>query len=349
MAIRRRLSDSRCEAFYSVLHALLSAGLDFSQAFVLLSESESDRRMRELLQRLYDGILSGAALWQVMERSCMFSALDCGVVRIGEHTGRLPETLEFLRDYYRKQAAQRRMVASAMSYPMIILCTAVVVVAFMLAVVVPMFEQVYARMGGSLPALTRSIIDLSQALPAYMGVGMAVIAAAGGALYVNRERPDVRRAVAGLLLRLPVVGTVIRKNCQARCCKLLDLLLSAGVPLLTAVELLSDVIGFYPYREAFAMVLRRLEEGDSFAESLARFPKLYDLRFMTFVRVGESAGRLPEMLRREGTALTGEMEDAVKRMGALLEPAMVILVGVLVAVILVAMYLPMFSLGGILG
>lgn len=349
MEIKHKLSHVRCEAFYSALHALLRAGLDFSQVFELLSESENDRRMRELLGQLYDGILSGAALWRAMERSGMFSALDCGVVRIGEHTGRLSETLEFLRDYYRKQAAQRRMVTSAMSYPSIIMCTAAVVMAFMLTVVVPMFEQVYARMGGSLPALTRSIIDLSQTLPEYMAIVAAVIAAVGGALYANREKPEVRRAVAVLLLRLPVVGTVLRRNCQARCCKLLDLLLSAGVPLLTAVELLSDVIGLYPYRESFVRMQRSLEEGESFAESLARFPQLYDLRFMTFVRVGESSGRLPEMLRREGDTLTEELEDAVKRMGSLLEPAMVIVVGILVAVILVAMYLPMFSLGGILG
>lgn len=347
--MKNRLSDTRCETFFSELHTLLHAGLDFSQAFELLTESENDRRMRTLLRELYDGVLSGAALWQVMERSGSFRALDCGVVRIGEHTGRLPETLAFLRDYYRKQAAQRRMVSSAMSYPLIILCTAAAVMSFMLTAVVPMFEQVYARMGGRLPALTSRIIGLSQALPTCLAIGTVALAVAGVMLYAGRERPEVRRAIAGLLLRLPVAGTIIRKNCQARCCKLLDLLLSAGVPLLTAVELLRDVVGFHPYREAFARIRCDLEAGESFAASVSRFPQLYDLRFATFVRVGESAGRLPEMLRREGETQTEELEHAIRRLGALLEPVMVLLVGILVAVILIAMYLPMFSLGGILG
>lgn len=347
--MKNRLSDTRCEAFYAELHTLLHAGLDFSLAFELLAESENDRRMRTLLQQLYEGVLSGAALWQVMERSGSFRALDCGVVRIGEHTGRLAETLAFLRDYYRKQSAQRRMVSSATSYPLVILCTAVAVMSFMLTTVVPMFEQVYARMGGRLPALTCRIIGLSQALPASAAIGAVAIAALGGILYAGRERPEVRRAIAGTLLRLPVAGTIIRKNCQARSCKLLDLLLSAGVPLLTAVGLLRDVIGFHPYREAFARIQRDLEAGDSFAASVSRFPRLYDLRFVTFVRVGESAGRLAEMLRREGDTQTVELENAIRRLGTLLEPVMVILTGIFVAVILIAMYLPMFSLGGILG
>ena len=188
MFTKSKMTDARREVFYAELHALLTAGLDFSHAFALLIEGEREVRMKALLECLYGEVVGGAALWQAMERSGVFRALDCGVVRIGEQTGRLPDTLDFLRDYYRKRAAQRRMVSSAVSYPLVILCTAVAVVAFMLAVIVPMFEQVYARMGGQLPALTRWIIGLSKSFPAYAAVTALIGVSAYVALYLNRNR-----------------------------------------------------------------------------------------------------------------------------------------------------------------
>lgn len=347
--MKSKMTDARREVFYAGLHALLTAGLDFSHAFALLTESERDARMKALLERLYGDVVGGAALWQAMERSGSFRPLDCGVVRIGEQTGRLADTLDFLREYYRKRAAQRKMVSSAVSYPLVVLSTAVVVVAFMLAVIVPMFDEVYARMGGELPALTRWIISLSKSFPAYAAVAAATGIAAYIILYANRNRKGVRSWTADILLRLPVAGAIIRRNQQAQFCKLLYLLTSSGVPLLTGVGMLADVVGFYPYRQSFGAICRGLEQGEPFSAGVARFPELYDRRLAALVRVGEETNRLPEMLRRQGEALTEELEYRIKRMGALLEPALILLVGLLVAVILISMYMPMFRLGGIMG
>lgn len=347
--MKSKLNDSRREVLYAELHALLTAGLDFSRAFALLVEGEREPRTKELLQRLYGDVVGGAALWQAMLRSGAFRALDCGVVRIGEQTGRLSETLDFLRDYYRKRTAQQRMVSSAVSYPLVILCTAVAVVAFMLAVIVPMFEQVYARMGGQLPGLTLGIIALSKSLPRYALYGCLGVAAVAGLLYRNRRRERVRACTAAVLLRLPVAGDIVRRNYQAQFCKLLHLLTSSGIPLLTGVGMLADVIGFYPYRQSFAAICRCLERGGTFSAGVAEFPGLYDPKLAALLRVGEETNRLPEMLKRQGETLAEELEYRIKRLGSLLEPVLIMLVGLLVAVILIAMYLPMFRLGGIMG
>jgi type II general secretion pathway (GSP) F protein len=314
-----------------------------------LIEGERDLRMKSLLEQLYGDVVGGSALWQSMERSGAFRALDCGVVRIGEQTGRLPDTLDFLREYYHKRAAQRKMVSSAVSYPLVILCTAVAVVVFMLAVIVPMFEQVYSRMGGELPALTRWIISLSKSFPYYGTVIGGLFALIYILLYVNRNRPQVQAGMAGFVLRLPVAGTIVCKNQQAQFCKLLFLLTSSGVPLMTGVAMLSDVIAFYPYRQSFGAICRALEQGEPFSAGVARFPHLYDRKLAALIRVGEETNRLPEMLRRQGDALTEEMEHQIRRMGSMLEPALIMLVGLLVAVILISMYMPMFRLGGIMG
>lgn len=342
-----RPTDTRRELFFAELHELFLAGLDFTHAFSLLHESETDRRMKILLQRLVADVGNGALLWQAMRRSGAFRALDCGVVRIGEQTGRLTEVLAFLADYYRKRSAHRKMLASAVSYPVVILCTAVAVGAFMLAVVVPMFQQVYARMGGDLPFLTRRIIALSESLPAATAGFVVFVAAVGALLYLNRDKPEVKAALGRMLLRLPLVGATIRKHHQARFCKLLCLLVSSGVPLLGAMTMLADAIGFQPYRSSFETICRSLEQGAPFASTLAKFPALYDRKLIALLRVGEETNRLAQMLRNRGEALTTELEYRIKRLGSLLEPLLVLAVGALVAVILIAMYLPMFRLGGI--
>ncbi len=349
MGMKSKLSDARREVFYAELHALLTAGLDFSNAFRLLIEGETEQRMHALLERLYADVVGGAALWQAMQRSGEFRALDCGVVRIGEQTGRLTETLDFLSEYYRKRAEQRRMVSSAVSYPLVILGVAVAVVAFMLSVVVPMFEQVYARMGGQLPALTQAIIRLSQAFPRYALRLALAGGVCGGLLYRYRHSESVRARSAALLLRLPLVGNIVRRHYEAQFCKLLYLLTSSGVPLLEGVGMLDRVIDFYPYRQSFRTICRGLERGRSFAECLTADASLYDPKLAALIRVGEETNRLPEMLLRLGENMTRELEYKIRRLGTMLEPALILIVGLLVAVILVAMYMPMFSLGRIMG
>lgn len=346
---RSKWPDARRETFYTELHALLTAGLDFSAAFRLLTDGERDARTRRLLEGLYAGVVGGAALWQVMERCGEFRRMECGVVRIGEETGRLAGALEFLASYFRKRAEQRRMVSSAVSYPAVILLTAVAVVAFMLAVVVPMFGEVYARMGRELPALTRAVVALAESFPAY-AAGAAAVAGGGWALwYANRRKPHIEAAVARLWLRMPGVGGILRRNHEAQVCRLLHLLAASGVPLLEAVGMLRETIALRPYRDSFGCIARMLESGGSLAAGIERFPALYDPKLAALVRVGEETGRLPEMLHRRAEALAAELEYAIRRLGTLLEPLLVLLVGILVAVILIAMYLPMFSLGEIMG
>lgn len=241
------------------------------------------------------------------------------------------------------------MISGAVSYPLIILFTAIVVVIFMVLVIVPMFEQVYSRMGGELPAMTRWIISLSRAFPTYLTV--AALAGAGTLLWwkVYGDRPSVQRFACGWLLKIPIVGDTLKKSVQARFCRLLALLASSGVPLLQGIGMLEGIILFYPYRVSFARIARELERGACLSEALERFADLYDRRLVTLLRVGEQTGRLPEMLAREGDVLTAELEHRLRSLGNLLEPVLILLVGLLVAVILVAMYLPMFRLGGIMG
>ena len=344
-----QLAVSKKLLFFTGLYSLLSAGLDFSTSFSLIISSEQDAKLKQLIRSLYDKVVSGSALWQSMQSSGSFSPLDFGVIRIGEQTGRIDESLQFLSDYYRKRMEQQRMIISSVSYPLIVLCTAVIVIIFMMLVIVPMFEQVYSRMGGELPVITRAIISFSKSFPHY-AAAFTSLAGAGALLFLLwGKKPKVRSALAAAILSTPSIGTIIRKNEQAQFCRLLYLLIVSGVPLLHGLEMLQDIITFYPYQASLSDFCQFLRRGELLHTNMERYPTLYDSKFTTLVRVGEETHRLPTMLKRQGDELTSELEYSFKQLGTMLEPVLILFVGILVAAILISMYLPMFRLGGIMG
>ncbi|MCC8035579.1 MAG: type II secretion system F family protein, partial [Rikenellaceae bacterium] len=287
-------------------------------------------------------------LWQSRESSGSFSSLDCGVVRIGEETGRLNDSLGFLRDYYFKKTEQKRTVSSATTYPVIILFTAVVVVVFMMAFIVPMFDQVYSRMGSELPALTKTIISVSNKMPFIITCIVAVTAVVVLICYTYKNNERYEKLSAAFLLFIPVAGSIIRKNNQAHICKLLYLLTASGVPLLTGLNMLSEIISFYPYSHSLKSIAEGIQKGESLSANLEAFPDLYDSKLVVMLRVGEESNRLPEMLDKQSDDLTRLIEFKLKRSGSILEPIMILFVGIVVAVILISMYLPMFKLGGVM-
>lgn len=341
----KRFSDTGKEMLFSEFYSLLSSGIDFNRAFDLLVQGEKDTRHKELLRRLHAGIVQGDTLWQAFSRCGHFSALDAGVLRIGEETGKLNESLQFLADYYHKKAAQRRMVSGAVSYPLIILATAVVVLIFMVLVIVPMFEQVYARMGGELPAVTQAVISFSRNFKGYAVIFAVVCFGVAVLLSAYGRTNSVRRMRSQILLRLPLVGSLLKKHYQSHFCKLMYLLYSSGVPLLQGVEMLRDIITFYPYQQSFGTICDGLNNGESFAGNVAKFPELYDRKLTILLRVGEETNRLSDMLRKQGEDLSAELEHKLKQLGSMLEPILILLVGILVAIVLISMYLPMFKLG----
>lgn len=342
------LKEAKKEMLFTELHSLLVAGLDFSHSFCILIENENENSVRHLLEGLYASVIKGSSLWESFSRSNRFDRLDCGVLRIGEETGQIAEALYFLAEYYRKRIEQHRMVSSALSYPIIILVTALLVLVFMVMVIVPMFTQVYARMGGELPWLTRQITIFSSRMPFYL----LVLAVLGGGLFLFFYQwgkcDAVQAFLSGILLRIPAIGTAIRLNQQARFCKLLWLLYRSGVPMLYALELLQDIITFYPYRQSIGYICEGLRRGELFSDGLARFPQIYDRKFCALMRVGEETNHLCGMFERQSEALTQSLEHRLKQLGNFLEPVLILGVGCLVALVLIAMYLPMFKLGGVM-
>lgn len=343
-----RYNPARKEFFFSELQSLLAAGLSFTTAFELLIGSEERKSGKWLYTRLYESVVRGKPLWQSMKETGGFSVLDYGIVHIGEETGRLAYVLEFLAAYYRKQIERRRAISGAITYPVVLLAMAVIVLVFMLLVIVPMFEQVYARMGGELPAITARIIRFSRHFPFWLTGTLLVLLAAMGVWRLYGKKAPFRAFVTTVLLRCPGIGKLIRRNQEVRFCQLLYLLQSSGIPLLKSVGILESIFTFYPYQVSLEYLGEGLKKGESLAVLMEQFPLLYDRKLCILLKVGEETNRLGDMLRREGEELSRLSEYEFRQMSSLLEPLLVLGIGTVVAFILISMYLPMFRMGAVI-
>ncbi|MDR0961938.1 MAG: type II secretion system F family protein [Mediterranea sp.] len=343
------LGDKKKHLMFSELHSLLGSGLSFSRSFELLIAGEKGKKEIALLNTIYRQILTGNEFWVSLQHSGAFTPLDYGVIRIGEETGKIAQSLLFLSDYYRKKEEQRRMLAGALSYPLIIVVVALLVLFFMITVVVPMFEQVYTRMGGSLPAITQFMLDAASYFPAFVTtLGLMVLALVLLKLFYGAT-DGYRRLHASFILHLPWVGYLVKMHYRAQFCRLLHLLVSSDVPLLHALSMLAGIIRFYPYSESFTVMAEGLKRGESFSANMEKFESIYGHKLVTLLKVGEETNSLDRMLLHQATDNTSELEHALKQLGNILEPALILCIGVIVAFVLIAMYMPMFQLGQTIG
>lgn len=337
-------SDKKKMLFFSQLQVLLDSGLSFSRSFALVIESTKGSE-KVILSRLFERVIAGEDFWIALRKEKAFTELDCGVVRIGEETGKLTEALTFLVDYYRRRESQKRMLINSLSYPLITLSIAVIVLVFMMLVVVPMFQQVYSRMGGELPSLTKAIITLSQKAPLVLAILTMLGLAWAAAKHFFGTTDRYRSLVSSMTLRIPLAGDLVRKYQISRICRLLHLLVSSNVPILKSLDLLTSIIGFHPYRKSLERVGRIVETGGSMAEGLSGHPDLYDRKFLVLMKVGEETNSLENMLKTLADDTSSELEYEIKQLNNVVEPMLILLIGVIVAFVLIAMYLPMFKLG----
>lgn len=344
MGLNKEFNDAKKRQFYAQMHELLRAGLSFSASFTLIVES-SDGTDKEMFQKILDRVIAGDSLWDALSAQEPFTRLDYGVIRIGEESGRLTEALSFLTDYYEKRESQKRSLISAISYPAITLGVAIIVLVFMMLVVIPMFEQVYARMGGELPTLTRSIMNLSAQMPKILFVGFALLSAFMLLRHLYGKTDSYQELKAKILFKTPVLGELLKKVELSRFTRIMYLLVSSDVPILQSLGLISEILQYMPYRRAMTKASAEVESGKLMYAALSETPELFDEKTLVLLRVGEETASLDKMLKTLSEDISEELSYKIKQLNNILEPFMILVIGIIVAFVLISMYLPMFKLG----
>ncbi|MFY7871605.1 MAG: type II secretion system F family protein [Limnohabitans sp.] len=342
---RSRPNASETARVTRQLATMAQAGIPIVQALELLRQGSMPGAWPSTLQDLADQIMAGSSLAQALTRHPRhFSVLYRQMVAAGELSGNLAGTLEQLAETLDRNERLRSRLRSALLYPVMVLGVAALVVTLLLLWVVPVFEEVFESFGASLPWPTRMIILLSQGLtgmlwPLLLTMGVVALLARSSLL---RERWPAWRD--RWLLRLPLIGPLLQMSVLARWSQTLASLLSAGLPLAEALGPAGQASGHPAYERASVYLQRHITQGSSLHGAMASHPRFPPM-LVQMCATGEETGTLEILLRRAGDWMAGEFETRTQSLTALLEPLIIVILGLAIGGILVAMYLPIFQLG----
>ncbi len=329
--------------FYSNLSTLLSSGLDVQRSLTLIEQSQKKQVHQDLFLEIRQLIVEGKTFSQALLATEQFSDYEVFSLQIGEETGQLVKVLAELSTYFSKSIKYRQQLVGALAYPVFVISFAILVVFFMLKYLVPLFSDIYKRFDGRLPTITQYLIDLSNWIGAYGGYVFLVLLALVLALYWQRRQLWFRKWSAKLLLRLPFFGAIVKGIYLSRFCQSMYLLLNAKVPLLRTVELVKQMIAFYPIEVSLAQAEKDIFNGSLLHQSLQK-SQLYPQKLIALTQVGEEASNLDEMFQKLADQFSEDVEQRTALLGSVLEPMLIIGLGLIIGVILVAMYMPLFQL-----
>jgi type IV pilus assembly protein PilC len=341
---QRRVPSKNLAVVTRQLSVMIDAGLPLVQCLGLLAKEEPDARLALAIGVVQRDVEAGLSLAEAMARQPhAFSPLFTHMIAAGEAGGILDTILTRLSIYLEKQVKLEAQVRSAMIYPATVLLIAAVVVAGLLWKVIPTFATLFAGLNAELPWMTRSVIAASglfiTTLPAL------VLGAVGGAVFVRRygATPEGRYRIDGLLLRLPLMGPVLRKVAVARFCRTLSTLISSGVPILSGLDITARTAGNAVVESAVRQARGRIERGQTIAAPL-RATGVFPPMVVQMIGAGEATGALDVMLAKIADFYEDEVEVAVAGLVTVLEPVMIAVLGLIVGVVVVSMYLPLFAL-----
>lgn len=335
------------EAFFSELYILLSSGLDFRSALDIVVSEQTNEKDKKLYTQVYEQVIRGTSLSDALKETGKFNQNDYYSVKIGEETGRIAEVLEDLTEYYGRVIKQKRQLIGVFSYPLLVLITAFSAVFFMLNVMVPKFQEIFNRSHAELPYLTKTIMNVSKFSSEHAGLFFLTIVSIAVIMYTARKQERYRAISSSIALRLPFFGKILRMMVQQKLFQTLALLTASKVTLSHAVHLVREMTTFYPMQKALEKMEQDIIRGKALHESMSECP-IFDKRANSLVKVGEEVNRLEDIFKTLSKQYAEQLEHQIGMLGGLLEPILIIFIGLLVGVILIAMYLPMFQMGSVI-
>jgi type IV pilus assembly protein PilC len=334
--------------FSRQLATMLAAGIPLVQAFEIVGAGHEKPAMQKLILDVKSDVEGGTALHEALGRHPLyFDDLYVNLVEAGEQAGALESLLDKIATYKEKTEALKKKVKKALFYPAAVLVVAVIVTIVLLVFVIPQFEALYKGFGADLPAFTQFVIHISQ-LVQHDGLYMAMVV--GGAIwafiYFKKRSRAMREFLDRLVLKMPIIGPILNKAAIARYARTLSTMFAAGVPLVEALDSVAGATGNIVYENAVNKMRDEVSTGQRLQramENTGLFPNMVN----QMIAVGEESGSLDEMSGKVATFYEQEVDNAVDAMSSLLEPLIMVVLGVLVGGLVIAMYLPIFKLASV--
>jgi len=340
----RKVPPKTLAVFTRQFSVMIDAGLPLVQCIEILATQQEHKNFQRILLQVRQDVEAGSTLADAMRRHPKaFDNLYVNMIAAGEAGGILDTILQRLSVYIEKAVKLRSQVRAALIYPVAVIVIAAIVVAVILLKVIPTFAALFTSLGAELPLPTRVVIASSNFLARYWWGFVVAIAAAIFAFQKYYATYKGRRVVDGLLLKLPVLGMILRKIAVARFCRTLATLTSSGVPILESLDITARTAGNAIVEDAILETRRSVEGGKTIVEPL-RDSNVFPNMVVQMIGVGEQTGALDIMLNKIADFYEDEVDAAVAGLVKLLEPVMIFILGVVIGGIVIAMYLPMFTL-----
>lgn len=323
---------------------LIRAGITIVEATNILAQQTESKLLKETLKKVEEEIKGGIAFSDSIERyPNVFPSLFVNMIRAGEMTGSLDETLDRMAAYYEKQHTLQKKIRATLMYPLVLSILIVGVVIFLMVVIIPQFTSIYDSIGGELPAITVFVIKLSDLLQNLWWLILLVVALGlGGLMFFYKTNKQFHYSVHLMLLKMPIFGSLLQKAAIARMTRTLSSLFSSAVPILQALDIVAKVVENPVISKVVLQSKRSLESGGSLSEPLAEhwvFPPLVHQMTAT----GERTGTLDYMLEKVADFYEDDVDRTVETLRSLIEPLMIILLAVVVGLIVAAIMIPMLS------
>ena len=349
---KRRMSGGRSikqkdiAVFTRQLSTMMRAGVPLIQSFDIVARGSTNARMTRLLTDIRTDVETGTSLSAAFRKHPLyFDALYCNLVEAGEAGGILETLLDRLALYQEKTMAIKNKIKSALIYPIAVLVVAFVVLSVIMIFVIPAFEDVFKSFGADLPAPTLFVIALSKIFVSYWYLIFGIL---GGGTYFFlqswKRSIKMQKVMDRLLLRIPVFGELVNKSSVARWTRTLSTMFAAGVPLVEALDSVGGASGNAVFQEATEQIQRDVSTGSALTTSM-QTTGVFPVMVLQMCAIGEESGSLDAMLGKAAEFYEDEVDEAVKGLSSLMEPFIIVILGVLIGGIVVSMYLPIFKLG----
>ncbi len=342
----RRVKVKDLAVFAKQMAGLINAGLPLMRTLSILVEQTDEKKLQAALAQVHTAVETGASLSQAFgQHPKVFPPLMVSIVRVGETGGFLGKALDSIADTYSREAELHNKIRSATTYPVIVMCIAMLGVLAMVTFVVPIFEGMFKGIGTELPLPTLILVALSHNMLWILPL-LAVLVIAGVMVWARyRDDERYRKIIDPLKLRMPVFGKLATKIAVARFARNLSMMLDAGVPLIEALSIVGKSSANWKIENAVQQVQDSVRQGRSFALPLAK-ADVFPAMVSQMVSVGEESGTLAEMLASIADFYEDEVQTATEQLTSTIEPVLLVLIGIVVGGMVISLYLPIFTLYG---
>ena len=336
--------------FSRQLATMINAGVPLVQSFDIIGKGHENPSMQTLLLTIKADIEGGDTMAEALKKHPLyFDELFCNLVNAGEHAGILETLLEKIATYKEKTESMKKKIKKALTYPIAVLMVAFIVTAILLLFVVPVFEDLFKSFGADLPAFTRMVINMSEWLQEWWWIILAIIIAGVYTFgYFKKRSYKFNHFLDRSLLKFPIVGLILNKSAIARFSRTLSTMSAAGVPLVDALQSVAGACGNIIYSEAVLKMREEVAVGQRLQYAMQQ-ANLFPHMVQQMVAIGEESGSMDAMLAKVADFYEEEVDNLVDNLSSLMEPIIMVVLGILVGGLIVAMYLPIFKLGAAVG